>query len=440
MKGQQQDKYQAVSYQGSAIALPRSGWLSFAQRLLLLWESPLWSGALALVIYTLFTALHRSPVSNSGVAFYNYLADAFLHGRLDLRVIPPFPRDLVFFHNHYYLYWPPFPAVLLMPLVAIFGVGLSDVAFTLVLGASNVALAAWLFRLLDARGVILIRPSYRAALVLFLAFGTVHFILAISGRVWFTGQLVGFLCVLLAYVFALAFRGWKAFLLSGIAIACAAATRNNMVFTGIWPLYYLASQNWPATGAGKAAWARLAGRVLLFGGPVAAAVALLAIYNFARFGSFTDVGLSYHIMNPVFANDFHAYGAFSLHYVPINFYYQYIYYPLPINDNTTMGGSLFLMSPLFFGAFFAFRGAWKEKLPALLLLGSILLVSIPILLLMGTGWRQYGPRYTLDFTVPLLLLTAAGMKKWPPAVVAFFTLISIISYTIGAVTILPGIG
>jgi len=75
-----------------------------------------------------------------------------------------------------------------------------------------------------------------------------------------------------------------------------------------------------------------------------------------------------------------------------------------------MGGSLFLLSPLFLGSFAALYKP-SQKVSVITLLASILITNIPILLLMGTGWVQFGPRYTLDFTVPLLLLTALGIEN-----------------------------
>jgi hypothetical protein len=65
------------------------------------------------------------------------------------------------------------------------------------------------------------------------------------------------------------------------------------------------------------------------------------------------------------------------------------------------------------------------------LISTIILVNIPILLVMGTGWPEFGPRYTLDFTVPLLLLTAIGVRRWPTWLLALLTAISIVSYIIG---------
>jgi hypothetical protein len=50
---------------------------------------------------------------------------------------------------------------------------------------------------------------------------------------------------------------------------------------------------------------------------------------------------------------------------------------------------------------------------------------------MGTGWMQFGPRYTLDFTLPLLLLTAIGLRRWSSKAIGLLVLVSILQYAIG---------
>jgi hypothetical protein len=50
---------------------------------------------------------------------------------------------------------------------------------------------------------------------------------------------------------------------------------------------------------------------------------------------------------------------------------------------------------------------------------------------MGTGWVQYGPRYTLDFTIPLLMLTASGVQNVPKRLIAWLTALSILQYIPG---------
>ncbi len=141
----------------------------------------------------------------------------------------------------------------------------------------------------------------------------------------------------------------------------------------------------------------------------------------------------YQNMAEFFRADYQHYGLSNLRFAPIKLYYQYIFYPLPIRQETAMGGSLFLLSPLFFGAFAAF---WKpsKKLYVWALLASILVTNIPIVLLMGTGWVQFGPRYTLDFTVPLLLLTGLGIEKSKPILPILLLILSIVQYFMGVYT------
>jgi len=166
--------------------------------------------------------------------------------------------------------------------------------------------------------------------------------------------------------------------------------------------------------------------------PLGAAVSLYLAYNALRFGHPLENGYRYHHMGFEFAADYAKYGGFNIHYVPTNLYYQYIYFPLPIRDGSNMGGSLFLMSPVFSAAFI---GLWRAKprWSAVLLAVTCAIVAVPILILMGTGYVQYGPRYTLDFTLPLLLLTAFGVQRLPRRALAVATVLSIAIYTVGAV-------
>jgi hypothetical protein len=400
---------------------------------LLLWERPAWSGVFALLVYGVFASANGSPWALSPFPYYNALADAFLHGQLHLRLLPDQTHDLVYFGGRYYLYWPPFPALVLVPLVAVFGAGFSDVLFTLVLGGLNVALVALVLRQADREKVVSLTKTQRALLVLFFAFGTVHLTLAPYGRVWYTGQILGFACLALAYLAALSLRGGLAFLLTGLALAAAALTRNHLVFAGLWPVYYLLRRHRPVGGQ------RLA--VLAAAGlaPLAVAGGLFAGYNWLRFGDPLEVGLDDHRMAQVFVADYQRYGPFSLHYLPENLRYQYLEYPFPLSAESYQGGSLILLSPVFLAAFWsiAIKGSRASDLA---LWASVVLVNIPILLLMGTGWVQFGPRYSLDFCLPLLLLAARGLPRWPVGTLALLVALSILHYVLGAAYLLQAMG
>jgi hypothetical protein len=392
-------------------------WLELAER-------PALAALLALAVYLLLAWRQGSLLRRSTFAYFNYLADAFVHGQLHLRLVPEVALDLSQFEGRYYLYWPPLPAALLTPFVALFGVGFSDVLFTVAVAAVNVAVVALVLRQACRRGVVDLSPAQRGLLVLVFAFGTVHITLAPYASVWATGQLVGFLMVALGYLAALSLRGPAAFALAGLAFACAMLTRNHLILAGLWPAYYLLRTHRDACWGALARWS-LAGAL-----PVVVGLGLFAGYNWLRFGSVFDNGLAYHQMDDRFRAEYERYGAFNVHYLPTNLFYQYLAYPLPPRETTFFGGSLFLLTPVFFAAAWAF-GAARERTSALVLLATILLVATPILLLMGTGWTQFGPRYTLDFTVPLLLLTALGLRRWPLWLAALLGAASAAQYLAG---------
>ncbi len=216
----------------------------FLIRSLTLLETPKFAFLFALVTYFFLSTLGGNPFRVRNSAYFNYLADAFLHGQFYLRLLPRTTHDLSLFQGHLYLYWPPMPAVILMPLVAIFGVAFSDVFFNVVVAALNVAVVASLLRSVNHLGLIRINVESRALLVLFFALGTVQVILALFGRVWYTAQLLGFLFVGLAYLSAINLKGAGSFVVTGLLIACATFTRNHLLFTGIWPAYHLIRKNW----------------------------------------------------------------------------------------------------------------------------------------------------------------------------------------------------
>jgi hypothetical protein len=286
-------------------------------------------------------------------------------------------------------------------------------------------LVAHLLNSAEKAQIINITRFQKGILVLFFAAGTVHLILAPRGGVWFTGQLTGFMFVILSYIFALHYQGVGGFVLTGTAIGLAMLTRNHLLFAGIWPAYYLVSQHWHQKK-------KLAGYVLAALLPPLFLGLWFLSYNFARFGSFAELGIQYHQMADFFRANYDLYGTFHIAYLPINLYYQYLFYPLPLSAETFQGGSLFMLSPVFF---VIFPVVWKElnNNQVRILATTVLVVMIPILLLMGTGWVQYGPRYTLDFTVPLILLTARGLKYISNRVLVLLTLISVSHYVIGTI-------
>jgi len=397
------------------------------KRIVYLFTSPVFTFFITLLVYSILSNIRYTSIfDQSPYPYFNYLADAYIHGQFHFRLEPPSLHDLIVLNDKIYAYWPPFPAIILMPFVAIFGVNFSDVLFNIILGSVNAALFSILLNELNKKNIISIDQIKHALLVIFFAFGTVYITVVPLGKVWFTSHVVSIFCVLLMFISSVKYEGAKAFIFTGIAISAAFATRMHLFLLGIWPAWYLLSKNWY-----KSSKKTITLTILGLAPPLITGF-LIFYYNYVRFGSIFDLGYSFHNMSFFFREDFLKYGGFNLHYIPINIYYQYIAYPFILKnlENIFMGGSLFLLSPLFFGVFWSLKDL-RKKISNLMLLFTIFITNIPILLLMGTGWEQFGPRYTLDFIVPLMILTAIGIKDWKNLTVFLLSLISIIQYLIG---------
>jgi hypothetical protein len=393
-------------------------WISFLR-----WFSQPWAAALVALLVTLLISGAKGDFgATSRFSYYAYLSDAFLHGQLALRVMPSSTLDLVPFDGKYFLYWPPMPAILMMPFVAIWGVGVSDHMFNSVIAAANVGLMAALLNAASRRGMVDLSADRVGFLVLFFAFGTAHFVLGLLGQVWHTGQLVGLLGGLLMYWATLRFDGIAAFALAGAGVAITMLSRSSMTLIAIWPAFELLRRSWPQGVL------TVAGRSLMGLAPVLLAGVGFAIYNYQRFGSPTDMGVSYHLMGESFRESYDQYGLFSVHYAPKNFYYQWLYYPLPLRADSLQGGSLLLLSPVFVAMGWAIA---RRSVTSWVLLATCAVGYLPILFLMGTGYLQWGPRYLMDLFPPMMLLVAIGVRSWTDGWLWVAGGISVLHYMIG---------
>lgn len=392
------------------------------------WEKPLAAAILAGIIFTLITSTAGVPWRVTDMPFFNYLADAFLHGQIHLRVIPSITNDLSLYNGRYYLYWGPLPAVIAMPLVAVWGVNASDVLQSIVFGALDVALFALLLRKLNQRKFVETSVLQRGLLVLFFALGSSFTTLPAVAKVWYLATIEMLFFALLAYVVAFSFENGIAFFATGCALCGVLLTRPSAIFIAIFLAWYLISRH------KDRGWRSLVIYCLLGLLPVLITLGFISGYNYVRFGSFFEAGVRDQLTTEGYFYNYHRYGLFSLHYFPMNFYYTYIYYPV-ISLFTqgwlaSWGGSIFLLGPLFFASLTAIYTERRNPDMWFLLL-SFLLGNLPILLLMAPNY-QFGSRYALDFIVPMLVLTALGMKRWPTRLVMLLVAISALDYLTGA--------
>lgn len=429
-----------------------------------------------------------NPSRSGWYDHFVWQADALLHGRFGI----VFPVTEGPFVNGYFqdvmplgsapgtpsyglLPFPPLPALLLMPFVAVFGLATDAQLFGAVLGAINVGLA-WRMttRLTELRTV-----SFVATL--FFAFGTVHWYAAMLSTTWFLAHVMATTFLLLGITLALdAERREEVRRLLSRSPAAPDAPRGGPLMATFeqsslvlaWsrrlraqvdPLQFMAGFVF-----GLAALARLPA---IFGAPfflfvggggtyrkraLSAAlgamipVAVLLMYNVAASG---------HVFNPAYEWLYRTASGYvppGLHidtslgiedprHLPTNALIMFALPPdllpkgaecgvgllkptCPLLAPSVYGMSLPLTSPAYLLALPLAAAAWRQRL----VLGAMLAVAaIAIVNLMhfSQGWVQFGYRFSNDFApFALILVTLAiawlGVRRLTLALVAASILVN----------------
>lgn len=322
-----------------------------------------------------------------------YLADAFLHGRLALRHVPDPPYDLTLFEGQWYVSFPPLPALLMTPGVALWGLAFSDVAFSVVIGALNVALFYTILGRLEG-----LAREMRLCLCALLGLGTPLWYCAALGSVWYTAHVVALTCLCLYIREALGKnRPWVAGLWLGLGFLARA------------PVLFAFPLSWAlAAGEQRGVWRRVR-FLMLLGLGVAPALLGQAAYNWARFGDPVEFGYRWMNSPEALISRQATWGQFSLRFLPENLYTMLIRPPI-ISLNPwrvspdPWGMGLLFTAPILFLAARALRpDNHKNQSLAWGLALSTALVSVPSLLYFNTGSLQFGYRFALDW-LPLWVI------------------------------------
>ena len=350
--------------------------------------------------------------------YFTPLADAFLHGRLGLDVMPSNLNELVPRNGLAFVVYPPMPAIVLLPAVLLFGPGFDQAWASIFLGAANVAV---MHALLHGMGVAR-RPAVVLALVF--AFGTIVWYSAQAGTSWHFAHVVATFFMLLA-IRACQLDARVA--LIGLLFGAAVISRLPLILAAPFFMAYVAdAAHREATGdrtvfgsllaARPRAWDAWPGltRFLELAGPLAAGVALpvvgYLIYNYMRFGSPLQTG--YALIPGLLQELQYQHGFFSIVNIPRKLYALFLSAPVqfegfPWIQSRHLGGlSIVLTTPLFLWSIRARRPDWFN-------LGSwaaVGLILIPILLHADAGGEQFGFRYAQDLYPFLFLLTVRGLN------------------------------
>jgi hypothetical protein len=171
----------------------------------------------------------RSPEQ----AYFPYLADAFLHGKLYF-INPISYMELTPNNGNWYVPYPPLNAVLMMPMVALWGAeNVNSSNFSIFFAALSASLVFAVLEKLSERGWIKLKISANLWLTVLFGLGTPLWQIAISGEVWYINQVVTVAFVALATLLVLLEASP---LLIGLSIGLAMLARPPILLSWIFLL------------------------------------------------------------------------------------------------------------------------------------------------------------------------------------------------------------
>ncbi len=308
--------------------------------------------------------------------------------------------------RRYFVSFPPAPAVMMMPFVALTGVEFNDVVFTIVFASFNVLLMFLLLRRLSRGGRSGRGRSANIWLTLLFGFGTAHFWCSVLGQVWFTALILGVTFTLLYIHAAIDARHpvW-----AGIFCALAFATRTPLVFSAI---FFYAFVFFPGGKLRRDDWVDALRKIALFSTPCLIVGLSLLGQNHIRFESLTEFGHTYLAAGSL--ERIQTYGLFNAQFLSKNLSAAFTLIPrfqpdAPYVIISKHGMSIFLTTPAFFYLFRPEkRECVRDRFWFALLWITVAMISIPALFYQNTGYEQFGYRFVLDYTPYLILLLAVG--------------------------------
>lgn len=356
------------------------------------WASSLAEGA---VIFALVFVIYiaATPRTNQAYRHFVYIADAFMHGRVDLRGLPAYYHDVIHLNDRVYAPFPPVPALLLLPAVALWGEATDMGRVGQILAALSVAVFVAGLRRLG------IGPAARWFCGAALAFGSVLWAATAIGTTWFFAQVVVVLATA-CLVWELAGRARPAAL--GAAITAAWLTRLNLL-AAVPVLAVLVWRRHPGPRA-----------LLAFLAANAVGAVIYLGYNCLRFGDPLQTGYGMLSASAVNAEAAARWGFFNIHFIPEQLYTMLLRAPElidgpPYLKPSPWGMSLLFTSPLVARLVYPARdrAGWAPW-------GALALcLALPMLTYFSLGWVQFGYRYSLDWWPYVLVLVALALPERP---------------------------
>jgi hypothetical protein len=408
----------------------------------------------AAVIYVVCTSAYATVagrerlIQHTAFNHFALLAEAWLHGRQDLAHGPPsyaMNNDFAEFGGKTYISFPPFPAVLMLPLVALAGSADNFRDGQFIVWLAGLA-PTFLFLVLEKLRRTERSPrTERQNLVLSMifAFGTVYFFTAVEGTVWFAAMVVA--AALLA-LYALWAIDAERPLLAGCMMGCLYLTRSSVLLasvlfgaealrvslrgglpeSGRWPERVRAAFRSLDVGA-------FAVRVAKFSAPIVAAFGIVAWMNWTRYGRPSPLFFDHQYLTVAWRSRMLKWGLLGYHYLGKNLGVALTSLPwLSSKDGSAQLGApfkinehglaLWFTTPLYFWLLWPkrFDGQPQRKWLYAVVAVAAALPAAMDLLYQNTGWRQFGYRFSNDYSVLLFVLLAIGARpmRWAFAAAA----------------------
>lgn len=355
--------------------------------------------------------LIRNPTPEGPNPHYVYLADSFLHGRLDINAINSKAYDISYYQGQRQIPFGALPGVLMMPFVALFGHGFHQVYMVYILSG----ISGWiLWLLLGSLGVVSSARTWLAALLFVSSPYLYNFLLdgpwPLQHALTMTTTLLAIYIVLHQ---PLADLRWRAWLLIGLLVGCSLLNRYAVVLSLLFFLWLLVEEGrmlrWPL----RRYLVPLSGMGL----GVGLCLATFMLFNYARFDNPLQTGFSLCDWPPAQRAAYNQ-GFFSLAHVPKNLLSAFLSGPIPTTafgptvahpvlpfpwiQPNPWGMSLFLTSP---ALLYAFRSGLDTPLKRACWATTVLLFAT-LMLYFWSGVPQIGYRYALDFFPFLIILLA----------------------------------
>lgn len=361
-----------------------------------------------------------------------YLADSFLQGKLYFLEKPGSWYDSTMFDGK--VYWPLglAPVIILMPFVALFKL----VGIMFYQGYLQLFLTIGIFAMCYK---LAMRYKYYRDDALWLAFAfcfaSVYLFIAFVPWVWNFSHAV---TVFFLFLSIIEWHGKKRHWIIGIFLGVAMAARFTAVFGA---LFFLADIFFPKKKTDKRVQISAAFSLLV---PTVVSGLVLLWYNYARFGDPFVNG--YMTMNNWLMPEDRRfetlnYGLFQIRNIPMNIYYYFLKTLDPVRVDyftefgqtyvlkppyvklTYPGTSFFVAAPIFLYVFSAIRKKLKVREVWMSLIPTIVILCI-LMPYYWPGWRQIGPRYTLDFLPFAYLILLHSFEKsrlgtFPKILIAF---------------------